>query len=57
MAKNNTAARFARTIRSLLDPPPAAPNFDKYYDPQIARIEWVIAPPKANSRCVSNAPL
>lgn len=43
MIDNNMTARFARTIRDLLIPPPIVPNFDEYPDPQIARIEWAIA--------------
>ena len=37
------AARFARTIRDLLVPPPLVPRFDEDIDPEIARIEWEIA--------------
>lgn len=43
MADDNLAARFARTIRDLLVPPPVVPNFGEAPDPQIARIEWAIA--------------
>lgn len=43
MADDNLAARFARTIRDLLVPPPVVPNFDEAPDPEIARIEWAIA--------------
>jgi len=43
MADNNLAARFARTIRDLLIPPPVVPSFDEDVDPEIARIEWAIA--------------
>lgn len=43
MADDNLAARFARTIRDLLVPPPVVPNFDEHPDPEIARIEWAIA--------------
>ena len=43
MANDNLAARFARTIRDLLVPPPVVPNFDNAPDPEIARIEWAIA--------------
>lgn len=43
MADDNMAARFARTIRNLLVPPPVVPRFDEFPDPEIARIEWAIA--------------
>ena len=43
MADENIAARFARTIRSLLVPPPVVPSFDENVDPEIRRVEWVIA--------------
>ncbi|NIJ38531.1 RNA polymerase sigma-70 factor (ECF subfamily) [Sphingopyxis panaciterrae] len=43
MADGNLAARFARTIRDLLVPPPVVPNFGEAPDPEIARIEWAIA--------------
>ncbi|MGB3317698.1 MAG: sigma factor-like helix-turn-helix DNA-binding protein [Sphingopyxis granuli] len=43
MADDNLAARFARTIRDLLIPPPVVPSFDENVDPEIARIEWAIA--------------
>src|SRR3546814_4918624 len=36
-------ARFARTIRNLLVPPPVVPRFDEHVDPEIARIECAIA--------------
>ncbi len=39
MADDNLAARFARTIRDLLVPPPVVPNFEEAPDPEIARIE------------------
>ncbi|WP_137870169.1 sigma factor-like helix-turn-helix DNA-binding protein [Sphingopyxis sp. 2PD] len=43
MADDNLAARFARTIRDLLAPPPVVPSFDENVDPEISRIEWAIA--------------
>lgn len=43
MADKNLAARFARTIRALLAPPPFIPAFDDHPDPLIARLEWTIA--------------
>ncbi|MGB3845804.1 MAG: sigma factor-like helix-turn-helix DNA-binding protein [Sphingopyxis sp.] len=43
MADDTLAARFARTIRDLLIPPPVVPSFDENVDPEIARIEWAIA--------------
>lgn len=43
MAEDNLAARFARTVRDLLVPPPVVPNFDEHPNPEIARIEWAIA--------------
>lgn len=43
MGDDNLAARFARTIRDLLIPPPVVPSFDENVDPEIARIEWAIA--------------
>jgi RNA polymerase sigma-70 factor (ECF subfamily) len=43
MANANLAARFARTIRDLLVPPPVVPSLDENVDPEIARIEWAIA--------------
>lgn len=43
MADDNLAARFARTIRDLLVPPPAVPNFDEAPDPEMALIEWAVA--------------
>lgn len=43
MADENIAARFARTIRNLLVPPPVVPTFDEDVDPEIRRIEWAIA--------------
>lgn len=43
MVDENIAARFARTIRSLLVPPPVVPSFDENVDPEIRRVEWAIA--------------
>ena len=43
MADENLAARFARTIRDLLAPPPFVPDFNDHPDPLIARLEWAIA--------------
>lgn|SRR3546814_6311365 len=43
MADENLAARFARTIRDLIAPPPLVPDFDDHPDPLIARLEWAIA--------------
>ncbi len=43
MADENLVARFARTIRDLLLPPPFVPDFDEHPDPLIARLEWAIA--------------
>ncbi|NYF34037.1 sigma factor-like helix-turn-helix DNA-binding protein [Sphingopyxis sp. JAI108] len=43
MADDNMAARFARTIRNLLVPPPIVPRFDENVDPEIRRVEWAIA--------------
>lgn len=43
MSDDNLAARFVRTIRDLLVPPPVVPNFNEATDPEIARIEWAIA--------------
>ena len=43
MADENLVARFARTIRDLLVPPPFVPDFDEHPDPLIARLEWAIA--------------
>ena len=43
MANANLAARFARTIRDLLIPPPVVPSLYENVDPEIARIEWAIA--------------
>ena len=43
MAEDNIAARFARTIRDLLVPPPVVPRLDEHVDPEIARVEWAIA--------------
>ena len=37
------AARFARTIRDLLVPPPVVPTLDEHVDPEIVRVEWAIA--------------
>lgn len=43
MTDDNLAARFARTIRDLLVPPPVVPNLDEAPDPEIRRIECAIA--------------
>jgi RNA polymerase sigma factor (sigma-70 family) len=43
MADDNMAARFARTIRNLLVPPPVVPSVDDNVDPEIRRIECAIA--------------
>ena len=43
MADENLAARFARTNRDLIAPPPFVTDFDDHTDPLIARLEWAIA--------------
>lgn len=43
MAEDNMAARFARTIRDLLIPPPVVPSLDENVDPEIRRVEWAVA--------------
>lgn len=43
MADENIAARFARTIRHLLVPPPVVPSLDENVDLEIRRVEWAIA--------------
>ncbi|MBB6428029.1 hypothetical protein [Sphingopyxis sp. JAI128] len=43
MADESLAARFARTIRALLVPPPSVSDFEEHPDPLIARLEWAIA--------------
>ncbi len=43
MADDNMVARFTRTIRDLLVPPPIVPSFDENVDPEIRRVEWAIA--------------
>lgn len=43
MSDENIAARFARTIRHLLVPPPDVPSLDENVDPEIRRVEWAIA--------------
>ena len=43
MAEDNMVARFTRTIRDLLVPPPVVPRIDECVDPEIARIQLAIA--------------
>lgn len=43
MADDSMTARFARTIRDLLVPPPIVPDCHENVDPEIRRVEQAIA--------------